>query len=137
MPSRADIEPAEIPRLLPNIILIDVLRDPPNLRYRLVGTEIEAHSAQVSVTGKLITELPDRAPPSKVWDNLWAVAESGAPSGTTVPYVGPKRDFMTTQQIVLPLSDDGETVNMLLLLVDYLPAAGLPARRYRAAESAS
>lgn len=126
MPSRADIDPGDIPDLLSNIILIDVLRDPDNLRYRLVGTEIEAHSALDPITGKLITDLPDRAPPSKVWDNLWNVARSGAPSRTSVPYLGPKRDFISTQQIVLPLSEDGRQVNMLMVLVDYISG---PARR--------
>ena len=122
MPSRADIDPGEIPRLLPNLILLDVLREPPNLRYRLVGTEIEAHSSLGNITGKLITELPDRAPPSKVWDNLWSVVDSAEPSHSSVPYVGPKRDFVTTRQVVLPLAADGERVDMLLVFIAYLTA---------------
>lgn len=38
LPARADIEPMEIPRLLPNIFLVDVLDGPPRFHLRLMGT---------------------------------------------------------------------------------------------------
>jgi hypothetical protein len=38
MPSRADVDPAELKPYLPNIALIDVESDPPRYRYRLAGT---------------------------------------------------------------------------------------------------
>jgi hypothetical protein len=40
MPSRADLDPTEIPHLLPNLILNDVERDPLRFRIRLEGTAI-------------------------------------------------------------------------------------------------
>lgn len=39
-PTRADIDPLDIPELLPYLTLIDVLRDPLRFRYRLVGTAV-------------------------------------------------------------------------------------------------
>uniref|UniRef100_UPI003137A719 PAS domain-containing protein n=1 Tax=Ferrovibrio terrae TaxID=2594003 RepID=UPI003137A719 len=47
MPARADLDPAEITPLLPNLILRDVLRDtkpgwPLDFRYRLIGTRVDA-----------------------------------------------------------------------------------------------
>lgn len=39
MPSRTDIDPIEIPRLLPYVVLIDVLREPIDFHYRLIGTQ--------------------------------------------------------------------------------------------------
>ena len=41
VPSRADIDPADIPRLLSNVILIDVERAPIRFRVRLCGTEVD------------------------------------------------------------------------------------------------
>jgi PAS domain len=38
MPCRSDIEPVEIPALLPYVMLIDVIADPLDFRYRLIGT---------------------------------------------------------------------------------------------------
>ena len=40
MPSRAEIEPTEIPTLLPYLALIDVELNPRRFRWRLVGTHI-------------------------------------------------------------------------------------------------
>ncbi len=49
LPSRWDIDPIEIPRLLPHIMLVDVM-GPSLYRYRLVGTEI-ATTMGVNATG--------------------------------------------------------------------------------------
>src|SRR5215469_5086608 len=40
MPSRRDLDPSEIVKLLPHIYMVDVLRDPLRFRYRLIGTAI-------------------------------------------------------------------------------------------------
>ena len=39
-PTRADIDPLDIPDLLPYLTLVDVLHDPLRFRYRLVGTAV-------------------------------------------------------------------------------------------------
>ncbi len=121
-PSRTDIDPGDIRHILPNVILIDVLREPLDFRYRLIGTEIDRHSSDRH-TGKRISEIPGRAAPSSVWDNLKQVVDTREASETSVPYVGPLQNFVTTRQIVLPLSGDGEEVDMLLVVIDYLRAA--------------
>ena len=38
LPSRSDIRPEEVPRLLPYLFLVDVTRRPIGFRFRLVGT---------------------------------------------------------------------------------------------------
>jgi hypothetical protein len=42
LPSRSQVDPVEIPSLLPNLFMIDVITGPPepSFRYRLAGTEI-------------------------------------------------------------------------------------------------
>jgi hypothetical protein len=40
MPARADIDPLDVPPILPNIVLVDVTGDPPRFRFRVVGTDI-------------------------------------------------------------------------------------------------
>lgn len=64
--------------------------------------------------------LIDRAPPNKVWDNLSRVVETKQPSKASIPYTGRHKDFITTNQIVLPLSTDGNTVDGLFLVIDYI-----------------
>ncbi len=38
MPSRADLDPVDIPKLLPDICLVDVVPDARKYVYRLIGT---------------------------------------------------------------------------------------------------
>ena len=40
LPARVDLDPMEIPQLLQNIVLVDVVGEPPRFRYRLVGTAV-------------------------------------------------------------------------------------------------
>jgi hypothetical protein len=119
MPARADLDPAEMTRFLPNVIMLDVVHDPLDFRYRLVGSEIERHSSERN-TGQWMSTMPSRRPPSTVWENLKAVVESRTPSERSIPYVGPHKDFMTTRQITLPLSADGETVDKIMLVIHYV-----------------
>ncbi|WP_207478383.1 PAS domain-containing protein [Arenibaculum pallidiluteum] len=58
MPTRADLDPADLRDILPNLMLVDIA-DTPESRfvYRLVGTHIDA-SLGVSVTGRSVQELP-------------------------------------------------------------------------------
>src|SRR3546814_11904526 len=55
-PTRADIRPEEIKRLLPFVLLLDVLDDGRHFRFRLVGTDA---ASGIDPTAKL---LPEAAP---------------------------------------------------------------------------
>jgi hypothetical protein len=52
MPERKDISPADIPRLLPWISLIDVEKSPRRYRVRLAGTRLrEVYDRESVITG--------------------------------------------------------------------------------------
>jgi len=55
MPSRADLDPIEMKRWLPGIIIVDVLENPRRLVYRLVGSR-SVSLRQTDVTGKTVPE---------------------------------------------------------------------------------
>src|SRR4051794_10782916 len=60
LPARADVDPIEIPALLPNLILIDVEPSPLRFRYRLVGTRIVSYRAELQIpdhTGRYADEV--------------------------------------------------------------------------------
>lgn len=119
MPRRADIDPTELRSLLPNVLLLQVLRDPLDFLYRVIGTEIDRHS-QASYTGLTVRQIPHRAPPSRVWENLEQLVRTGVPSCLQVPYIGPHSGFLQTRQILLPLGDDGAEVDHILGAIVYL-----------------
>ena len=119
MPARRDFDPIlEVPKLLPWIVLTDVLRDPLDFRYRLIGTEVVLRSRS-NYTGKRFTELAHTAPPSQVWNDRVRVIESRAPVLAEPPYTGAVAEISRVCGIHLPLSDDGVAVNMIMTVVDY------------------
>lgn len=119
MPSRADLDPTELPgRLWPNITLLDVIRDDGRLRfrYRRVGGEF-VKALGHDPTGRFFDDvLPARAGYRDYVIGIYSqVALSGVPlyaestfmlDGQTVP--------MLTRRVVLPLSRDGKGVDMIL-----------------------
>src|SRR5690349_7676726 len=55
MPRRADIDPTEIPKLLPDVMLVDVLPEG-RYRYRLIGTE-NAAAHGMNATGCYLDDV--------------------------------------------------------------------------------
>lgn len=119
MPSRKDIEPTEIPELLANIVLVDVNHDPLDFRYRLIGTAIVERIA-FDYTGKRFTDLDHQQPGSRVWDTAARLCSERMPLVSDIPYVGPDQWVRGYRDLYLPLSDDGEQVNMIMGVVEFL-----------------
>jgi hypothetical protein len=120
MPARRDIDPAAMRRLLPNVFLLDLIGLPPRFRWRLAGTRI-GDFERSEFTGLWLDETlrhPDD--PFLLFCRL-TVAERRPtchaafrrdPDGSTRPLL----------RSLLPLSEDGTNVAMLLGAVDYNPA---------------
>lgn len=119
LPARADIDPLDIPSLLPQIILLDIDRDPWDFRYRLIGTNVVEHLA-MDRTGSWMSEISHMAPPSTIFTSCVEVASSGKPLlYSDTPYVGPHQAHMHADDVILPLASDGATPDMLLVFVEY------------------
>jgi hypothetical protein len=119
MPARRDLDPIlEVPKLVPWIVLVDVLRDPLDFRFRLVGSGVVDRS-QGNRTGKLFSEVPDFGPGNYLWTHRAAVVETGTPLRSEPPYVGRTRGVRRVADIHLPLSNDDADVNMILTVVSF------------------
>jgi hypothetical protein len=119
MPSRADIDPAEIKDLLPGIILIDVSHDPLKLTYRLVGTnEVQARGSDPTgqdVATTIYAENPEEALRTYALAiETRDVVYQEEPGETRSPRLS------EVGMLVAPLSADGVTVDKLLIFVDYI-----------------
>ncbi|WP_341705558.1 PAS domain-containing protein [Ferrovibrio sp.] len=129
MPARRDIDPAEIPDLLPYLVLTEVLPAAPFLRYRLVGTK------QVAIRGHDPTGLPVRGhyighhlgnDEDEVMLNYRIVIEGRRFVYDYDATTGPERDDSSFGNrpvrehgtLLLPLSGDGETVDMVFCCAD-------------------
>ncbi len=118
MPERRDIDPGEIPALLPWVMLVDVLRDPPDFRYRLIGTGVAARSAR-DHTGRLFSELPQIDRGGDLWREREAVVQGRLPRLARPPYVGDRVRSGRVSALYLPLSTGGEGVGMIMSIVEY------------------
>ncbi len=123
LPSRADIDPLDIPDLLPQVFLVDVGLEPLDFRYRLVGTQIVRHSA-ADYTGKRLQDLPEQCPPSRIWSLFQRVVEERRPFSAEVPYI--HIPGKSVELVATPLSDDGATVNMIFGMVQFDPSLSRP-----------
>ena len=118
MPSRADLDPLDIPRLLPGICLVDVVPDERRYVYRLIGTN-EARVRGRDPTGLSVMEAYFGTSLQSVLVNYDAVTRSCAPHLDREPSLTKDDRFIQHETIFLPLSDDGATVNMILVYTVY------------------
>jgi len=113
MPSRDDIDPVDFAFVLGNIILVDVFREPLRFRIRLHGTTL-VMQAGYELTGKMLDELPITEFRILAAESFTTTANTGKPFHSQRDRIldGRPRRYET---LMLPLSDDDRTVNMLLV----------------------
>jgi hypothetical protein len=114
MPARADIEPAEIKKLLPMTMLIAVTADARRFVYRLVGTQEVAERGS-DPTGKSVAEAFFGGSLEETMSCYEYVVRNRAPFCYRDPYAAADGQIQNDDIIYLPLSDDGATVNMILV----------------------
>jgi hypothetical protein len=119
MPSRADICPIELRRNLTSVILVDVVGTPPRFRKRLVGSAIVAKEGYDS-TGCWLDETVREDIRDAVLAQHREAVEGRGMSCYTISFLGQDRKIYRYQRLLLPLSADGETVNMLFGAVLFL-----------------
>lgn len=112
MPRRADVDPLELgPELLPLVYLVDVLGDPPDFRYRLVGTDIVAHTPD-DYTGRHLSELAGADTQAILTEIYREVCASRAPSVDVIRYVTRGGNVRHYENAVAPLGE-GEVVMLI------------------------
>jgi hypothetical protein len=132
MPSRADLDPLEMGPWLGNLLMIDVGEDGSYV-YRLYGTKF-VESFGVDMTGRPLDELPaeqrervradyetvraSRQPRGRLYTAAFEVPQLGR---SAVPPGGRDQQVVTWERLVLPLSDGGERVAILLVGAYPLP----------------
>lgn len=115
-PARSDLSPLEMKNWLPNIGLIDVIRDPLRFRVRLAGTNV-GRMLDRDLTGTYVDELPDGE--ALVARYTWAV-ENGKPYFCSrIPLMFANMEYQAYSTITFPLGESDKQVNMLLGLIEF------------------
>ena len=117
MPRRKDIHPSEFRDHLQWTILVDVPPDLQDFRFRLVGTSVTSYFDR-EPTGKTVAEAFSALDPS-VGEAVSAVLRKCAREKVVLRSWGSGEIFRPGYEhfdaIYLPLSDDEEQVNVILL----------------------
>lgn len=113
MPLRREIDPCEIPRLLPYLQLVELVAGR-GFRYRLTGTAI-ADGYGFDATGKFTHEVLPPARHAVANRHYALVSETGRPLFARNRYVKGNSTTVIISRIILPLATDGAGARILLL----------------------
>jgi hypothetical protein len=126
MPARADLDPIDIPALLPNVFLIEVRHaDPPLLIYRVFGTalvELFGFDFTLQEVGK--GTLPEHLPEMRA--RYGRVVREGRPYYHRARLRDRLNDFTDVDRLILPLSPDGTRVDQMIGMT--IPISSVPRR---------
>jgi hypothetical protein len=117
MPRRADIDPADIPHLLPYVYLVDIEPAPFRVRYRVVGTSAVEWKGR-DFTGLYLDEMRFNKP-----DELLALyrraADEKVPAFRSTTWPMPNGITRAVETGIFPISEDGEQVSQCLAIEDF------------------
>lgn len=112
-PARRDIDPLDIPDLLPNLFLLDVIGDAEDFVFRLAGSLVE-DAFSMPLRGRSIAQIQKAAgTPIPVAQHI-EVARGGGPRYREGSVLVAGREHWRTQRLLLPLSSDGHSVDVLI-----------------------
>lgn len=118
MPQRADIEPTEIPLLLPHIGLVDVESAPPRMYFRLIGTHI-THALGRDNTNKYFDEAYQEPLLGDVTRVYRMVVDLSVPVRHFGKAQFSDKQYREYESVHLPLSQNGAAVSMILVGQEY------------------
>lgn len=123
-PARRDLDPADFTYILGYIMLMDVRYAPLRFRFRLHGSELVRHGGY-DMTGKGIEDLPGEENRRALSERCLSLVESRQPQFVRSARVLDGR-VMRYEAAWVPLSDDGDTINMLMRALIYRDLPPLP-----------
>ncbi len=127
-PSRDDIDPVEFDYALGRVSLIDVLESPPRFYYRVVSTQLTRHLGY-EMTGKFLDQAPEPEMRDFAERHYRRALSAAAPLYENDGVVLDGRRWRQ-ESLALPLSSDGQAINMLMIYrVTGEPAAAEPGHR--------
>jgi hypothetical protein len=118
LPSRADIDPLEMRQWLGNLLLAEFFDGLDNYRVRLDGSNLIGHGGK-DRTGKgaeVVTSAEER---NLIVAQYQPVLDTAQPAYFETQFLNSEGRFLREQKLLLPLSDNGALVNMVLAGIYY------------------
>lgn len=120
IPMRADIEPHEIPSVLPDLYLMNVRDGGKDFQYRLIGTRIEEFLG-VDLTGFWLDEVR----PASILDRLLPLYRKAAVDRVPVysegRFLSSEAEYLKAKRLYAPLLTESDEVGQLMCVqtLDY------------------
>lgn len=121
MPARRDLDVLDLRPWMGRIILLDVLGGGADFFYRIHGTDL-AERIGFDLTGRRLSSASERPMTAQAFAEYRRAVEAREPQF----YAGSSyldRPHIIYDKLVLPLADDGETVDRLLVAIYPGPGA--------------
>ena len=118
MPARADFDPTDLREHIGSLFLVDVLEGGDDFQYRLIGSAI-VDAVGRDVTGKKVSDVFEE-PILRLYRHL---VQHPTPVRTHGTVEWRQRCYLEHECILLPLSDDGRTVNKFICEMVFTPTS--------------
>lgn len=124
LPGRRNIDPIEIPTLLDNIWLVDVVGEPRRFRFRLIG-DAPRRMGIPGKPGDFLDQFHAGGPDDPALDDFRTVAAQRMPvwfRGKAL--IQHRSEIFELERIFLPLASDGTSVDIVLCLTVFYSPEG-------------
>ena len=128
IPRRDSFRPEEVPRILPNMVIHELV-SPEMLRLRLVGSAVIEDYGQ-EITGRNYLDFVDEARRPKASAAIFAICRQPAGMLVRLRSVTRAGRILTRESIAFPMRGDGDAANLV-----YFCSSPARERDYTAAES--
>lgn len=128
-PSQADLDLISIPRLAPNVFILDVEAE--NVfRYRYMGTAIDAHLG-INLTGRTFGNFRSGRVLSEITSFFKTVTDTSSMGILTTRLPSETHDAITYTRVGLPIADDHQTPNKVLGLLLFQIPEGVNGQQHK------
>ncbi len=115
-PARKDLDPLDIPLLLPHLTIVDVVVTPPSFIYRLVGTAAAAILMR-DLTGQIVGTGVKSSEIEAVLGRYILVRDQGAPLYHRTRTQETTNDYTLIDRLMLPLGEADAVTKILSMII--------------------
>ena len=115
MPHRDDLDPAEIGRLLPYLLLIEVLSKPLDFQFRICGEHFISNTGRDPTGSRLRGLVGEWGIGEVMFDACRVVVEAERPRSQLIHYRTLRGTPRVASSLILPFADDMRSVGSLLI----------------------
>lgn len=112
MPGRVDIDPEDIKDILPYVLLVDVIAEPLDFRFRVAGTDVVQRFGE-EITAKRLGEIDLDGKFASIFAEYRQTVDRRKPALFSESFLRDDKRFVSYSRLLCPLSKDGERVDML------------------------